>query len=140
VGGVLRLTEGEWQAESTSPALTRLFALLVRAFFQVGHSFTEERDGVTSQLERLLRQYGCEPVHHRLIRTDYLAGTPEGQWLADDLRLTFKLLIPFLHKWAQVPDEYEQWMQQAWEEMHQPTFVASGTIVTAWDITTAPAS
>jgi ubiquinone/menaquinone biosynthesis C-methylase UbiE len=138
VGGVLRLTEGEWQAESTSPALTHLFALLLRAFSQAGHSFTEERDGVTSQLERLLRQHGCDPVHRRLIRTNYRAGAPEGQWLADDLRLTFKLLIPFLHKWAQLPDDYEQCMQQAWDEMHQPTFVASGHILTAWGITTAP--
>lgn len=140
VGGVLRLTEGEWQAESTSPALTRLFALLLRSFFQAGHSFTAQRDGVTRQLEHLLCQHGCEPVHSRLIRTDYQAGTPEGQWLVDDLRLTFKLLIPFLHKWTQLPDDYEQWMQQAWDEMHQPTFVASGYIITAWGITTAPSS
>ena len=32
IGGVLRISEGEWGAESTSPALTRLFDLLCRHF------------------------------------------------------------------------------------------------------------
>src|SRR5258708_1296517 len=56
--GTIRITEGEWGPESTSPALTKLFDLIRDTFFQAGHSFTPERNGVICHLERLLHQHG----------------------------------------------------------------------------------
>src|SRR5579885_368447 len=131
-GGIVRISEGEWAPESSSPALTALFDLLLRAFFQAGHSFTPERNGVTSQLERLLQQHGLRRVQRRLISYDYRAGTKEGQRLLEDMTLTFRIIVPFLRKWTRVPDDYEQMYQQALADMQRPDFVARGHLLTVW--------
>lgn len=130
--GTVRITEGEWTAESTSPALTRLFELLLQAFVQAGHSFAPRRDGVTSELARLLARHGFHQVRTRAVTLTYHAGTPEGQAFVQDMTLTFRLLLPFLQKWIHVPDTYQQVYQQAIEEMDHLGFVAHGTLVTVW--------
>ena len=132
IGGVIRITEGEWGAESTSQALTHLFAVLMRAFYQAGHSFTPERAGVTGELEALLHRQGCQGVQKQVIRTEYRAGTSEGRLFFEDMQLTFKMLLPFVHKWGGVPDAYDQWYQQAMQDIQQPDFYASGQMLTVW--------
>ena len=132
IGGVMRITEGEWGAESTSQALTHLFAVLMQAFYRAGHSFTPERDGVTGELEPLLHRQGCQGVQRRVIRTVYQAGTSEGRLFFEDMQLTFKMLLPFVHKWGGVPDAYDQWYQQAMQDIQQPDFHASGQMLTVW--------
>lgn len=136
IGGTVRISEGEWAAETTSPALTRLFELLQQAFFHAGHSFTSERDGLTSQIERMLSRSGYQQVQRRVVRTEYRSETPEGQWFVEQMKLTFKLLSPFLHRWVRLPDDFEQWPGQAMQEMQQPDFLASGQLLTMWAITT----
>ena len=131
-GGVIRISEGEWGGETNSPALAQLFDLLLLAFYQAGHSFSLKREGVTEALEHLLRQHGCVHVQSRTIHLEYRAGTPQGDLFREDMALTFKLITPFLRKWASVPDEYEQLYNQALEQMLAPDFVARGTMMTVW--------
>ena len=38
----------------------------------------------------------------------------------------------FFRKWTRVPDDYEAIYQQALEDMQQPGFVATWTLLTAW--------
>jgi ubiquinone/menaquinone biosynthesis C-methylase UbiE len=137
IGGMVRLTEGEWGAESNSQALTQLFDLLMQAFSLAGHSFTPQRDGVTGALEEVLHRQGYTSVQQRVIRTDYRAGTAAGDLFREDMSLTLKILVPFLHKWGGVPDTYERWCQQALYDMQQPDFHASGQMLTVWGITSA---
>ena len=99
-GGVIRITEGEWGAESNSQALTHLFDLLMQAFYRAGHSFTAQRDGVTKELVPLFHRQGWTPTQQQVIAADYQAGTPAGELFRDDMQLTFKMLLPFLHKWG----------------------------------------
>lgn len=131
-GGVIRITEGDLIVESSSPALSRLFALLLQAFYQAGHLFTPESDGVTSQLARLLTQYGLTEVETRTHRLQYHAGTAEWHRFFEDMRLIFRTIVPFLRKWSQVPNDYEAIYQQALAEMQQPDFVAAAGMLTAW--------
>ena len=131
-GGVIRITEGDLIVESSSPALSRLFALLLQAFYQAGHLFTPESDGVTSQLVRLLTQYGLTEVETRTHRLQYHAGTAEWHRFFEDMRLIFRTIVPFLRKWSQVPNDYEAIYQQALAEMQQPDFVAAAGMLTAW--------
>ena len=44
----------------------------------------------------------------------------------------FRTLRPFLKKWTQVPDNYDEIYQQALREMQQPDFEATGTLLTIW--------
>jgi hypothetical protein len=118
--------------ESTSPALMRREQLLLQAFFQAGHFFTPDRNGVTSELVPLLHRYGIHNVQTRIHTLEYRAGTIEGQYFAEDMGHGFRTLLPFMRKWGQMPDDYETIYQQMLSEMQQPDFVATWNFVTAW--------
>lgn len=129
--GVVRVTESEW-AVSNSPALTRLSELIVQAFYQAGHLFTPTEDGLTSQLVRLLQQHGLQQVQTRAYTLQYHAGTPEWQHFFEDIKLVFRIVVPFLNKWTQVPDDYKEIYQQMLSEVQQPDFVATLNLLTVW--------
>jgi ubiquinone/menaquinone biosynthesis C-methylase UbiE len=131
-GGVIRVTEGDMAMESPSPALTRLFEIMLDAFYQAGHLFAPGNKGVTGDLDPLLCQNGLEQVQTHTYTPEYRAGAPEGQRFYEDMRLLFRTMVPFLHKWTRVPDDYETLYQQALSEMQQPDFVARGSMLTAW--------
>jgi ubiquinone/menaquinone biosynthesis C-methylase UbiE len=131
-GGVIRVTEGDMALESPSPALTRLFEIMLDAFYQAGHLFTPGSKGVTGDLAPLLRQDGLEQVQTHTYTPEYRVGTPEGQRFYEDMRLLFRTMAPFLRKWTRVPDDYETIYQQTLSEMQQPDFVARGNMLTAW--------
>lgn len=131
-GGIIRITEGYWTVESTSPALARLFALLQTAFYNAGHSFTPTSDGVTRELANLLNRFSIEHIQQFSHKREYRAGTAECQQFVQDMTFTFRLIVPFLHRWTRVPDDYESLYQQALTEMQAPDFAASGNLLTVW--------
>jgi ubiquinone/menaquinone biosynthesis C-methylase UbiE len=131
-GGVVRVTEGNFIVQSPSPALTRLYELALDAFYRAGHYFTLESNGVTSELARLLHQYGLQNVQTRVHMVEYRVGTAEGQLFYEDMRYFFRTALPFFRKWSRVPEDYETTYQQALNEMHQPDFVATSSLLTAW--------
>jgi ubiquinone/menaquinone biosynthesis C-methylase UbiE len=131
-GGVVRITEPDLAAESTSAALSRLSELFVRAFHHAGNLFTPASDSVPSELARLLSQHGLQQVQTRAYTLEYHAGTLEGQRFFEDLKLIYRTVLPFLRKWTRVPDDFEEIYQQMLREMQQPDFVATMGLLTAW--------
>lgn len=133
-GGVIRLTESDMVLESSSPALTRLNELALEALYKAGHYFTPSGNGVTSQLTRLLEQYGLKDVQTHAYTLECRAGTPEGQHFYEDMKIAFRVnnITPFLKKWTRVPDDYEAIYQQALREMQQPDFEVPWKLLTAW--------
>ncbi len=131
-GGVIRLTEADMIIQSTSSALTRLNHMLFQTFHQAGYLFTPAGDGLTGELAGLLHQYGIRNVQTRVHTRVYRGGTAEGQHFAEDMRLGFRTMLPFLRKWSRVPDDYEEIYQQMLSEMQQPDFVATSSYLTAW--------
>lgn len=131
-GGVIRLTESDTITESSSPALTRLKDIFLQALYQAGHLFTPHGNGITSELARLLHQYGLKNVQTRVSTLEYRVGTAQGQRFYEDMRHLFRTLLPFLREWSRVPDDYEDIYQQALREMQRPDFVAIGSLLTAW--------
>jgi len=131
-GGVIRLTESDMIVPHGSPALQRLLDLVFAAFWQSGHFFLEQGNGVTSELARLLSQQGIKQVqtqeHHLL----YRAGTEEGQHFYEDMKRVFRATVPFISKWTSLPDNYETLYQQALAEMQQPGFEAHWNLLTVW--------
>ncbi len=133
-GGIIRVTEADIIFESSSPALARLNDLSLQALSQAGHLFTPSWNGVTSELAHLLNQYGLQNVQTRAYTLHYRAGTAEGQHFYEDMRIGFRILVPFLRKWTRVPDNYEAIYQQMLSELQQPDFVATWHLLTAWGI------
>jgi len=131
-GGILRITEVEIGVECASPAVQRFFEMDRCAFYRSGHLFTQERSGVTSQLERLLRQYGFRQVQTQAYTIENRAGTTEGQAIYDDLRYAFQTARPFFQKWGCICEDYDAIYKQALNEMRQPDFLALTFLLTAW--------
>jgi ubiquinone/menaquinone biosynthesis C-methylase UbiE len=131
-GGVVRITEGELAAESTSAALTRLSELSRQAFHQAGHLFIPSSDGVTRELAHLLSQHGLQQVQTRAYELEWRAGTPEGQRFFEELKVGTRIIEPFLRKWLRVPDDYGDLCQQMSRDLEQPDCVITGKILTAW--------
>ena len=131
-GGIIQVTEPDLVVESSSHALTYLYDLVLDAFFRAGHLFAHESCGVTSRLVGLFQQSGLQQVQtveHTLV---YHSGTEDGQLFFEDIQRGFRTIVPFLRKWAQVPDDYEAVYQQVLAEMQEPSFVATWTLLTAW--------
>ena len=130
-GGVIRVTESDLITESSSVALIRLNQVFIEAFYGSGHLFTSEGNGVTSQLPRLLHQYGLQNVQTRAYTLHYRAGTTEGQRFYEDTRLG-ETLLPFIRKWTRLPEDYQTLRQRALSDLQQPDFVATWSLLTAW--------
>ncbi|HLI08131.1 MAG TPA: methyltransferase domain-containing protein [Ktedonobacteraceae bacterium] len=130
-GGVVRITEANI-IESTSPAFTRHSDLLFQALWQSGHYFTKAWNGLTTELVPLLQRAGIQNVQTRSFKLEYRSGTDEGQRFAEDIGHFFHTILPFLRKWTQVPEDYEDLCQQALQEMRQPDFVATWNMLTVW--------
>jgi ubiquinone/menaquinone biosynthesis C-methylase UbiE len=131
--GTIRITEGEFLAGGSDTAHQRLNQLMLQALHSSGNVFTPEPDGVTSQLASLLHQYaGIRDQQTRSHVLHYRVGTPEWQIGYDDTKLIYRTTLPFLRKWTQVPDDYEQLYQQMLSEMQQPDFTATWNLLTAW--------
>jgi ubiquinone/menaquinone biosynthesis C-methylase UbiE len=133
-GGIVRITEGSIDVESNSPALTALWDICLDALYRSGRLFTKSGDGVTGKLVSLMAQYGIQDMKYRVYTPVYQAGTVEHQSFYEDMRRTFRILLPFFQKWAKVPSNYEEIYQQALKEMCDADFVARGTLLTAWGI------
>ena len=43
-----------------------------------------------------------------------------------------RTLLPFFHKWTQVPADYEEIYQQALDDIRQPGLVATWNLLTMW--------
>ncbi len=144
-GGVIRLSEYE-RFTSDDPATIRMCQYAGEAFFSAGHLFTEAKRGenyvectvgVAHDLERLLDQYGVKNIQaHRSVQ-ECPAGTPEGESFAHDLRLGFRGIVPFMHKWRGLPEDYETTFQAMTDAMQQPGYMVSWSVLTAWGTKTS---
>jgi len=131
-GGIIRFTEVEVGTESTSAALDRLNQLLLQALYSAGHYFALESTGLTAHLAGLMHQHGVRHVQTRAYTFQYRGGTPEGQLCAEDTKFAYRTVLPFLKKWTQVHDDYEDIYQQALVDMQTPDFVETWKLLTAW--------
>lgn len=131
-GGVIRITEFDYNLESSSPALNRLNDMCLHALHQAGHYMTPEGPAVINNLAPVMRRHGVQDVQTRALIFEYRAGTPEGEGFIEDMTLAYRNLVPFIRKWTRIPDDYETIYQQALTEMQLPDFVGRMGMLTAW--------
>jgi hypothetical protein len=79
-----------------------------------------------------MSQYGLQDVQTRAYRLEFRAGTPEGELFTEDWTHLFRVVEPFLRKWAPVPDNYKDIYQQMIHEMQQSDFMAITRLLTVW--------
>ncbi len=131
-GGVIRITECDFPV-SASTAMARLSTLLLRSLSQAGHFFTpDDPNGVISELVPLLQRQRLSNIQTRQHILEHRAGTAEGQSFYEDVQHMFQTLLPFFKKWSRVPDDYGEIYQQALNDILQPGFVATWTLLTVW--------
>lgn len=130
--GVIRLTESDYDVDQRYPSLRRLTDLFLQVFYHTGHLFAPDKDGIIGHLAQLLLQAGCQNVQTCSHRLEFRAGTPEGQRFVEDVKLIFQTAVPFFRKWTRLPDNYEEIYQQMLQEVQQPDFMTTSTLLTAW--------
>ena len=130
-GSIIRFTEGGY-GQSTSVALNRFDQLGIQAFHRAGYYFTPESDSIITHLPRLMHQHSVQNVQTRAYTFEFRAGTPEGLFFAENVKLMYRVGLPFLKKWIRIPDDYEDIYQQALSDMQAPGFVVTWNQITAW--------
>ena len=131
---MIRATEFQIRVESNSPALHQLCDIAIKAFHHSGHIFTPETDGLVKQLPDLLRKSGLQDVQTHAYTLECRAGTKEGQLFIDDWTILYRIAEPFLQKWTQIPNTYQDIYQQMLKEIHQPDFVAVSHLLSVWGV------
>ncbi|MBA2681538.1 MAG: class I SAM-dependent methyltransferase [Ktedonobacteraceae bacterium] len=129
--GIIRITEGDLGGGNT-PAFNACHDLIYDALNRAGHIFFSQKDGVIKALEPTMHQAEILNLQTRAHALEYRAGTSEGQAYAEDVKHAFRTFLPFLRKWTQVPNNYEDLYQQMLQEMQQPDFVATWRMLTCW--------
>lgn len=129
--GIVRCVEAEL-ATGNSPAFTALRSLAQTAFHCAGYLFHPERSSLIPDLPPLFCACGLSDIQTHLLTLEYRANTLEGTQFAEDMRLAFRAIKPFLQKWLRVPDNYDELCREAMSEMSHPGFVATLPLFTVW--------
>jgi len=135
-GGSIRLTETDLPI-SSSTAYAQLGGLISQALFQTKRSFspTGRLLSMTPVLKQLLQDAGCQQVRHAVAEVNFSAGTPAHEELAQDIRQTYRLVLPFLVAAAvTTQQEVEQLYQQLLTELGSEQFDAVAYSLIAWGI------
>ena len=133
--GTIRLTESEWTAPSTSPAMEQMLGLIGRALKRVGQSFSPSGNlvGITPMLRSLLKDAGCTNVQHMAHVIDYSSGEPVHDAFCKDFATVYRLMQPFLiGVGVTTQEEVDRLQRQMEAEMMQDDFHAIMFILTAW--------
>lgn len=137
---VIRITEIARVSSSTSAPML-ISKAVGDALYNSGHLFkpgktdefsSEGTSGVADELPRLMSQYGVQNVQVHRATLEFRQGTAAGDSLTEDTRLASRTLAPFIRKWSQLPENYEELCKQAVNETQQPGYTASWDLVTVW--------
>ncbi len=131
-GGTIRVVEGSIVPISSSAALTEIFTTVVRAFHASGRLHEETPTGMAHQTAPLLHQHGVKEVQSKAIDTTHRQGTESGEALYQDVSYLVHTVRPFLQKFANANKDFDDLGRQALQDMQEPGFEATGTIVVAW--------
>jgi ubiquinone/menaquinone biosynthesis C-methylase UbiE len=134
-GGFIRLTETEDISVTTSPAFEKMMVIACKAIKQGGFSFspTGRSLGYPPRLPYFLRNAGCHNIQKHASIIDWSAGTEVHDAVAQDLKIFFRLLQPFMvNVGAATEEEMEQLHRDIDIELRAEDFCAFWTFYTIW--------
>ncbi len=132
-GGIIRFTETEAGA-TTSPALEKLWDMLIQSVQRAGHTIlpTGRMLGSTPMLCRFLREAGYQNVQLTAHALEYSHGTEFHYGFYQDWKVAFKLLQPYLISQAvTTQEEVNQLYEQMVREMLMTDFYGVYFLCTA---------
>ncbi|MBO0780049.1 MAG: class I SAM-dependent methyltransferase [Ktedonobacteraceae bacterium] len=127
-GGSFISVETNDVGSSTSPALTQLMSVVMRAMHRTGHYFGAESDhsGVAVVLPRLLREAGLTNVGREAFVLDSSSGSAAHEELVQDWAIVFQIGAPLWTSVGGVSEgELATLSARALEEMRSPDFCAA---------------
>jgi ubiquinone/menaquinone biosynthesis C-methylase UbiE len=134
-GGYIRLTEAEDVSVTSGPAFERMMVIFLQAcrLGDVGFSPTGRSSGLPPRLPYFLRQAGCINIQKYVSLVDWSAGTEAHAAVAQDLKIFFRLLQPFMiGVGAATEEELEQLHREMEIELRAEDFCAFWTFFTVW--------
>lgn len=133
-GGILRLTESEWNLTSSFGYET-LHGLTAQALKKAGKSFSPDgrNVGITPMLGQFLQQAGCQDIQHAAYMLDYSAGTNMQDILYQNLMAFFMLIKPFLLAMqVTTEEEFDVLYHRMLAEIMLDTFRGISFVLTTW--------
>ncbi|HEX7735170.1 MAG TPA: methyltransferase domain-containing protein [Ktedonobacteraceae bacterium] len=128
-GGTIRALEQDFIGESNSPALNALMQLLVQTYYQAGHLFSADHEGLLREMPRLFEQFGIRKVQARPHTVEYRADTAGWPNFVGHFQ---PAITPFVAKWWRIPENYDDLYRQTMEEITRPDFVARRKFLVVW--------
>src|SRR5260370_29513015 len=133
--GFVRLTEAEDISVTSSPAFEKMAVIFSQASKRGDFSFspTGRSSGLPPRLLYFLRQAGCINIQKYASIVDWSAGTEAHAAVAQDLKIFFRLLQPFMiGVGAATEEELEQLHRDMEIELRAQDFCAFWTFFTVW--------
>ena len=134
-GGFIRLTENEDASVTSSPAFEHMMVIFLQALKRGDFSLspTGRSTGLPPKLPYFLRKAGCQNIQNRASIIDWSAGTAVHYAVAQDLKIAFRLLQPFIvNVGAATEEELEQLHRDIDLELQSEDFCAFWTLFTVW--------
>jgi len=135
-GGIIRLTEGEWQFANTA-AFERIGDMLMQAMWKDGKSFSPDgkRVGSTLMIAQFLKKRGLINIQRHAYALDFSFGSEAHETTYQNFMMGYPLLSPFLVKMnITTKEEYEQLCDQISIEMQRPNFRGLWFLLSVWGI------
>lgn len=134
-GGFTRLTEAEDVSVTTSPAFERMAVIFLQAcrIGEFGFSPTGRSYGLPPKLPYFLRKAGYQNIQKRALIVDWSVGTAVHHAVAQNFKIAFRLLQPFIVRvGVATEEELEQLYQDIDLELQAEDFCAFLTFFTIW--------
>lgn len=134
LGGILRLTEGEY-GFTNKPALEQFFALLNEAQFKAGRSFspTGHNAGMIVMLRPLLKQAGMQNIQSKAHVIEYAFGMEAHEEGVADIKFALELVQPLLFGTKVItPEVFAEMHSQILEELQAEDFSGVTILLTVW--------
>jgi ubiquinone/menaquinone biosynthesis C-methylase UbiE len=136
-GGIVRLSDNDGSAGSTSLWTERMSAMIAQALKKSGLGFSPDGRSfaITPMLKRLLQMAGCTQIKLMPFLIDYSAGTDAHDSFYQNFKVATKLLQPFLARTgAATEEEFDNVYLQMLRDMQSEDFCALWVIVSVWGI------
>lgn len=133
-GGIIRMTEAETPI-SNAPAYEKMVEMFTLALKRAGQSLSPDgrHGGITTMLERFLRDGGCENVLGKAHILNFSAGIEAHSDWYHNYMVIFQLVQPFFIKMGVTTrEELDQVYPQMLREMQAESFCAIQFFLTAW--------
>jgi ubiquinone/menaquinone biosynthesis C-methylase UbiE len=131
-GGILRLTESDRAARTTSAAFEEMQDILAQFGYQIGRAFQPSDVGIMIRMPSFLRRTGFQQVGVQAYVIDWSRGTKAWAIMCQDIEMAFKLIQRYAVQAGSTDEQWSALYEQAMRDFHDEDFCAFGHFISAW--------